>query len=178
MVSNETTKAKTKARKRVLYLEDDSFFGQIHTKSIKAEGYTVSYASTVEGAKQLFDESIQNKTPFDVLLTDYIIFRTTSEGLVKYIKSKQPGVPIILHSGISSEILIGKLTEPDLFFRIFRKGSLSETKERIISSLKEAIEIKEDSRHLSSSGFSKSFAKLPAPKKQNLLMRVLRKLTS
>lgn len=99
-VDEEVPSAVTLAGKKVLWVEDDSFLGDILAKKLGTEGCVVLYAKSGEEALKLLEGTIP-----DIVLLDLVLPGLTGFDVLETIKTneKTKQIPVIVLSNLAQE---------------------------------------------------------------------------
>jgi len=95
-----------KKRGNILVVDDESVIRQLLVRTISRDGYSVSEAS--DGVAAL---EVLNKSHFDIVVSDIKMPRMNGMELLTEIRSKYPGVSVVLITGHGSEYNAEAVTE-------------------------------------------------------------------
>ena len=84
--------------RELLLVEDDDVQRKQMARVLKAEGYTVCESSTGEEALHILDER-----KIALVLTDKFMPDRDGLSLLKHIRLRHPGVPVIIMTGLAAE---------------------------------------------------------------------------
>ena len=83
-----------KASRRILLVEDDPDVRGVIAKHLEVQGYAVVEASDGLEGLQLLEHEM-----FDLVITDIVMPFVSGVGVVRVVKTKHPGLPVIAITG-------------------------------------------------------------------------------
>lgn len=86
----------------ILVVEDDEIVRQLIGETLKAEGYRVTCAPLPQKAIELARSA---DTPFDLLLTDFILPKMNGKELYEHLRASSPGLKILYVSGYTHDVI-------------------------------------------------------------------------
>ncbi|AFG38337.1 ATP-binding protein [Spirochaeta africana] len=84
---------------QILLVDDDDRVLPVIREMLQLDGHTVDSCRTVEQAYKLFRQRQKNRTPYDVVCTDYAMGDASGPGFAAGIKKLAPDTPVILLTG-------------------------------------------------------------------------------
>lgn len=97
---------------RILYVEDNDDLREVQCELLRERGYLHRAVGTAEEAEALFAAE-----PFELLLTDVSLPRTTGIELARRLRLVKPRLWVVFLSGYD----VGPLAQRDAFTRAFQK---------------------------------------------------------
>lgn len=105
---------------RVLLVEDDEPVRDIAASMLEDMGYDVIAACSAEEAMVLLE-----KETIGLLMTDMVMPGRSGISLARWVRKRQPHLPVLLASGYSEEIIDGVAAEFEFLRKPFNGASLA-----------------------------------------------------
>jgi len=108
---------------RLLYVEDNARIAEMTELMLEDIGLDVTWVDCAEGALARLGGAIDR---FDLVLTDVVMPGMSGIDLAKRIAHRWPGIPVVLTSGFSDDLVQGYGSEFELLPKPFLRSALIE----------------------------------------------------
>jgi signal transduction histidine kinase/ActR/RegA family two-component response regulator len=111
---------------RVLCIDDEPMVRQLLVDCLKRYNHKVSVASSGRHGLEMFHSAIQNKKPYDAVITDLGMPEVDGHQVARAVKAKSPDTPVIMMTGWGSVMKDDGETTPHVDALVGKPPSMEE----------------------------------------------------